>query len=177
VRQVKRRLDAARQGRTAPAPAPTVTGPLATATLGQPAPDFAVPGATTSDAVRLNRTLGRPTLLVFYTPTSASAEELLTFAQKLQEIHSTQFTVIGLSMSEDAEAVAKQHAELKLTFPVGIGRGLKLSYLVEATPKLVLLDGEGVVRGSYVGWGTEIPGAVTEELRRWLKPPSPRQDR
>ena len=33
---------------------------------------------------------------------------------------------------------------------------------------MVLLDAAGVVRGSYVGWGNEIPLEVLEELKRWL---------
>ena len=44
-----------------------------------------------------------------------------------------------------------------------------LSYAVEATPKVVLLDSDGVVRGTYLGWGRETPSAVTEELKRWLQ--------
>jgi peroxiredoxin len=174
VVQLRRRLEAMRQGRAAPALPVTSGAALATASLGQAAPDFVVPGITTSEDVRLKRVVGRPALLVFYTPTSGSADELLRFAQKLQDENPAQLTVLALSMSEDVEAARKQHADLKLGFPVGSGKGLRLSYLLDATPKLVLLDSAGVVRASYVGWGSEIPGAVTEELRRWLKPPSPR---
>lgn len=174
VVQLRRRLEALRQGRAAPAPPPTSGTALATASLGQPAPDFVVPGVTTREDVRLKRVVGRPALLVFYTPSSGSAEELLRFAQRLQDENPSQLTVLALSMSDDVEAANRQHADLKLGFPVGSGKGLRLSYLVDATPKLVLLDSAGIVRASYVGWGTEIPGAVTEELRRWLKPPSPR---
>lgn len=174
VVQVQRRLQAVRQGHAAPAPLATSGSALATASVGQPAPDFVVPGITTREDVRLRRVVGRPALLIFYNPTSASAEELLRFAQKLQDENPAQLTVLALSMSEDVDAAVKQHADLKLGFPVGAGKGLRLSYLIEATPKLVLLDSNGVVRAGYVGWGSEIPGAVSEELRRWLRPPSPR---
>ena len=29
-------------------------------------------------------------------------------------------------------------------------------------------DADGVLRGSYVGWGREMPRDITDELRRWL---------
>ena len=53
--------------------------------------------------------------------------------------------------------------------PLVSGKGLRQSYAVDATPKMVVLDGEGLVRGTYEGWGREIPQAVTQELDRWQK--------
>jgi peroxiredoxin len=176
VLQVKRRIEVAKQGRSTTVTTPTVSA-VATASVGQPAPDFVVPGAVTKEQVRLQKLLGRPTLLLFYTPTSATAEEMLNFAQRLHTSSPTPITVIGLAMTDDNDALVKQYEHLKLTFPVGIGKGLRLSYQVEATPKVVLLDSDGVVRSSYVGWGSEIPGAVTEELHRWQRGSPQRQDR
>ena len=68
---------------------------------------------------------------------------------------------------EQLEEVKKQRAELKLTIPVLDGSGLHNSYGVAGTPKLMVLDGNGVVRGDYVGWGAETPGEVLSELSRW----------
>ena len=53
----------------------------------------------------------------------------------------------------------------------GLARALRrASYAVESTPKLVLLDGVGIVRGSYLGWGRQTPQEVQEELKNWLPP-------
>ena len=51
-------------------------------------------------------------------------------------------------VSDDVELVRKQRADLK-TDAAGPQRhvGLRISYNVEATPKLVLLDGQEIVRG------------------------------
>jgi len=51
--------------------------------------------------------------------------------------------------------VRKQREELHLTYPLLNGLGLRKSYTVDATPKLMVLDAEGVVRGEYVGWCQE----------------------
>jgi peroxiredoxin len=141
--------------------------------LGKPAPDFLVGDLVTGNSVRLRRWLGRPILLVFYSPNSASADAVLHFAQKTLEGNSEQVVVLGLAVSDDTEKVLKQRASLRLTFPLLSGTGLRLSYAVEATPKLVVLDAAGLVRGSYIGWGPEIPRSVCEDLKKCRMPGQP----
>jgi len=72
-------------------------------------------------------------------------------------------------MSGDPDAARKQRADLKLTVPVLDGTGLRISYDVDGTPKLMLLDADGVLRGEYTGWGRETPDEVMDDLRRWAK--------
>lgn len=178
VLQVKRRLEAARRGELPPSPASEETLHTApsVATLGKPAPDFVVTDFMSQESARLRRWAGRPVLLVFYNPTSETLTELLTFAQTLHDTYKAQdLTVLGLAVTEDAERVRKQRADMKLNFPTLAGSGLRLTYGVEATPKLVLLDSAGVVRGMYTGWGRETPTAVTEELKRSLAVTPPKQ--
>ena len=59
--------------------------------------------------------------------------------------------------------------DFHLTFTILSGKGLRQSYAVEATPKLMVLDANGVVRGSYDGWGPETSTSVTAELKVWLQ--------
>jgi hypothetical protein len=65
-------------------------------------------------------------------------------------------------------AVRQQRDALKVTFSILNGSGLRQSYAVETTPKVVVLDEHGTVRCSQLGWGEETPGAVLAELRRCL---------
>ena len=58
----------------------------------------------------------------------------------------------------------KQRSKLQLKLPVLDGAGLKLSYGVEATPKFVVIDAKGMVKGSYVGWGPETPASIRTDL-------------
>jgi peroxiredoxin len=170
VLYVRGRVQAARSGKAPSAPVAETVSRSTVASVGRAAPDFIVSGLTSKQPVRLQRLLGRPVLLVFYSPTSRNAAELLRFAQDLQKKSGVQLTVLGLAVSEDTEAVLRQHADLKLQFPLASGRGLRHTYGVEATPKLVVLDADGVVRGAYIGWGREIPAAVTEEVQRCQRP-------
>src|SRR5262249_13953234 len=150
-------------------------GPSRVAVVGYQAPDFAAPDFSQPDSAYLRRWLGRPILMVFYSPKSKVTEEVLRFAQNVGDTF-PQGTVLGLSISPGAEAVRQQRSDMRLSFPVLDGSGLRVAYEVEATPKMVILDAAGLVRGHYLGWGRETPGEVLEELRRWLPAgPTPRK--
>jgi peroxiredoxin len=168
VLQVRRLAEAARRGETPPAPVIEGTRPGPVATLGQPAPDFLATEFAGSGAANLGRWKGRPLVLVFYHPSSCAASELLGFAQNLSTTYARHLAVVGLSVVDDDKKVLAQRDALKLTFPLLHGGGLRVSYAVETTPKIVLLDASGVVRGTYLGWGRETPDEVLTELRRWL---------
>jgi peroxiredoxin len=170
ILQLKHRLEAAERGDLVPIEASEDAAPVAPiAALGQPAPDFLVSDLITRDSVRLRRLLGQPILLVFFSPTSKSCPEVLRFAQDLCENTPGGMRVLGLAVSNDDKLVARQRQELKLTFPVAAGQGLRVSYGVDATPKMVLLDSAGIVQGGYVGWGPETPQLIAEELKRCPK--------
>jgi peroxiredoxin len=168
VLQVQRQVEAARRGE-AVAPFGPAPRPSPTATLGEPAPDFAATDFAAPTPFRLGRNLGKPVVLVFYQPSSVTAPDLLRFAQQLSTTFARHATVVGLSVSEDCKPVLAQRDALKLTFPLLDGSGLRTNYAVETTPKIVLLDASGVVRGAYFGWGRETSAEVVEELRNWLK--------
>jgi hypothetical protein len=169
VLQVKRRAESAKRGEPVPVIVPDdASDPVTTITLGHRAPDFVVTNLLTRESVHLRRWLGRPVLMVFYSPTSVTVEPLLRFAQALQDQHNGVLTVLAFALSEDVERIQKQHADLRLSMPVLSGKGLRQSYAVDATPKLIVLDAQEVVRGNYVGWGPETSRVVTEEVKRWL---------
>src|SRR5262249_47010304 len=96
-------------------------------------------------------------------------EEVLRFTQSLQEAHRDSVVVLGLAISDDVALVRKQHEDMHLSFPILSGKGLRLTYAVEDTPKLLVLDPAGVLRASFAGWGPETPGGVREEIKRWLQ--------
>jgi peroxiredoxin len=171
LNQFKRRLEAARRGEAPPAEHTPAAAPVnAVLAVGKPAPDFVVPNLNTHESARLRRFLGRPVLLVFYSPTSSSARDILHFAQSLADPKQSGVNVIGLAVSDDTDRILKQRDEWKLTFPLLSGQGLHLTYAVEATPKFVVLDAAGVARGVYVGWGREMPRILTDELSHWKRP-------
>lgn len=171
VVQMQRQVIAAGKGEVIPvAPpaedaAPATPGRIA---LGEPAPDFLATSFTAPGSSRLAQLKGKPAVLVFYHHASPTAEEVLTFAQKLHADFGKHAHVVGLCAHNDARAVLAQRTALKLGFPLLHGAGQLASYAAEGTPKFVVLDAKGVVRAAVSGWGSETASEVTEEVRRCL---------
>jgi peroxiredoxin len=172
VEQVRRHVEAARRGE-APLDSPKDTQQPATLTravIGELAPDFVATNLTGGSSARPRNWTGKPVLLIFYSPASPTTPAVLRFAQGLAVKSSHRLMVAGMSVSTSAEVVKKQAEDLGIEFPIYDGTGLRITYDIESTPKFVLLDAHGIVRGAWLGWGQEVPGDVGEELRRWLPP-------
>lgn len=138
-------------------------------TVGKPAPDFLVEDFRTKESVSLRKWKGKALLMVFYLPGSESVRLFMRYVQGLAEQHSDQdLVVLGFAMSDDAAKTADTIERMRLTFPTLAGKALKFSYEVEATPRFVVVDSEGVVRGAYTGWGPEIAPALGADLKRCL---------
>jgi peroxiredoxin len=170
LQHLQRRLEAARRGEVAPALGPPESASASSVTtLGKPVPEFLTTDYTGDDTGRLRRFKGKPLLMIFYNPTSPLAEEALRLGEEVSAASKGTVGVVGLAMSADREAVRRQRTDLKLTMPLFDGRGLRQSYAVEGTPKLMVIDADGMLRGSWVGWGEETREAVLKEVRQWQK--------
>jgi hypothetical protein len=166
---VQRRLEAARRGEiTSEVSAQDAAPEAQVAVVGRPAPDFVATNLLSGQSVRLQRQLGRPLLLCFYDPHTETGAAVLGFAQGLCEKFPGKMTVLGLAVSDDVKEVRRQHAEMRLPFAVLEGNGLHMTYGVDATPRLVLVDASGIVRGLYTGWGPQRSREIGEELQRCL---------
>jgi peroxiredoxin len=184
VLQIKRRVEAAQRGEKPPEPVRDIR-PVATgAAVGQRAPDFIVTNFTGGGSAQLRRWLGKPVVLVFYHPASPASPTVLRYAQQLLAKYPQRIYVAGMSISDNADLVKRQHAELGLTIPLLSAGGLRGSFGVSSTPKIILLDGGNIIRGEYLGWawGDETAREIEEELRHWLPlgvalPPVPQPQR
>jgi peroxiredoxin len=184
ILQIKRRVEAAQRGEKPPEPVADIRPIPTGAAVGQRAPDFIATNFTGGGSAQLRRWIGKPVVLVFYHPASQTTPTVLRFAQQLLAKYPQRVYVAGMSISDKADLVRRQQAELGLTFPLLSGGGLRGSFGVADTPKIILLDGNNVIRGEYLGWanGGETAREVEEELRRWLPlgvslPPVPRPQR
>jgi peroxiredoxin len=169
VLAVKQRVEAARRGEVPPqVPEDNPAAPKVAA-VGQTAPDFLVSSFTSPKSTRLRNLQGKAVLLVFYSPVSSISPDVLRYADKMNTTYGQKLTVVGMSVSDDEDKVKKQLVDLNLTIPVLHGGGLRVTFGVETTPKLVLIDANGFVRGGWLGWGQETPDEVMAELKQWMK--------
>jgi peroxiredoxin len=184
IYQVKRRVEAAQRGETPPEPVTDIRPIPTGAAVGQRAPDFIATNFIGGGSVQLRRLMGKPTVLVFYHPDSEWTPTVLYFAQGLLARYPQRINVLAMSISDKADRVRRQHAALRLTYPVLSAGGLRGSFGVASTPKIVLLDSNNVIRGEFLGWANagETAREVEAELRRWLPqgdslPPVPQPQR
>ena len=135
--------------------------------IGKQAPEFVVDDLKSKKSVSLRSLQGKTVIMVFYQPSSDTSAVVLRYMQRvIDQKNDADLSVVGFSMSEDTEAVQRVEAMLNLTFPALAGGSLRQSYGVEATPRLVVLDGAGVVRGAFTGWGPEVPPSLDDVLKK-----------
>lgn len=170
VVQLEGRLDKARKGE-----APAVVNsedpepPRVTLAVGQKVSDFVVTDLISRQSTRLNGLLGKPVLVLFYNPNTQTGKEVLAFARDQAAKHGDRLGVMAMAVAEDVELVRKQHADMRLPFHVHDGKGLRFTFGVDATPRLIVLDGEGVIRAAQTGWGFQTPREISEDIARCLK--------
>jgi peroxiredoxin len=169
--QLASRLDDAKNGKTSPNPVIADSPPPLTAVgLGQRVPDFVVKAFTgNEESVRLSRMLGRPVLVFFYAPAGQTGKEVVEYAKTLAVEHGDKLAIMPMAVTNDAQLVKKQHQELLLPFAILDGRAMHLTFGVDATPRVVLLDAEGIVRYAHTGWGAHVPRELQLELGQWLR--------
>ncbi len=172
VLQLKKRVEAARRGEVPPVLPPVVEESEATSkpafAVGQKAPEFLVPDLLhPQKSARLQMWKGHPVLMVFYSPKSRLASELLRFSQQVADTLPS-LAVLTLALSEDPRPVLEQQQKMGLKLPILDGRGLRISYGVDSTPRLVVIDKDGIIRGAYTGWGAGTAREVLEEIQRAL---------
>jgi len=138
----------------------------ATMRIGQRVPDFLTVDVSTRETARLYRHIGRPMLIFFYNPASRTGAEVLRFVQELAESHGNNLAILALAAGDMSLAV-KQRSDLRLPFPVLEGRGLHLTFGVDALPRFAILDHKAYLRATFTGWGVQTPREIREELRRW----------
>jgi peroxiredoxin len=173
VLQIKRRVEAAQRGEAEPAELPQtlVHEQPTVAVVGESALDFVTTQFTGKESTQLRDYRGKSLLMIFYNPASPTADRLLKYAQAMSVYDATRLKVLLLSVTDDPGPALRQREALKLTLPIYSGGGLRISYGVETTPKLILIDPNGMVRGQYLGWGRETPEEVEVELKKWLFTP------
>ena len=149
---------------------PERLGPLQ---VGQRVPDFVTEELGTHAASRLSRSLGRPVLVFYYNPGTAIGVEVLKFAKELGDKNGDRMSILAMAVTTDVDAALRQRATMDLPFPVLDGGVMRIPFGVDATPRFIVLDADGVIRHQSTGWGDHVPA----ELREHMTPRPVREDR
>jgi hypothetical protein len=164
------RLESARRGDTPPELIEDETpAPRTAAAIGDRIADFVITDITGQKSVRFSRLLGKPLVVVFYNPATDLGRDVMYFVRGLVEKHPDRVGVMAMAVADRADEALKQQRDLRLPFDILDGHGMRLTFGADATPRLVLLDGSGVVHTMQTGWGPHVPREIEDELGRLLK--------
>ncbi|MBR7835359.1 peroxiredoxin [Actinospica durhamensis] len=150
--------------------------------IGQPAPDFTLPGVVLADGAAqrgefsLAAQRGRPLVLAFYPgdETAVCTKQLCSYSSGLDRFTALDATVWGISPQtvESHENFARHHG---LGMPLLADTGLEVASAYGITVGKVLrravflLDGDGVLRWKHVamlGLTFQSLDTIAEQLRR-----------
>ena len=138
------------------------------ALTGKPAPDFALPSLD-GRTVSLADYRGRKVVLSFWAswcgPCRMEAPVLRTFYERTHK-ESADYEVLAISLDDTREAAQTAAAELKMPFPVLLDVSSKVAgrYLVEGIPTLVVIDRDGKVQYSSVGFDMTMGILLAQQL-------------
>ena len=164
---VRKRAESAAKGNLPPAPPPDEPAaspePLA---VGRPAADINAPGISSSESVKLSGLRGKPVVLAYFQPAAPSGLPVLKLADELHARKLATIVPLAIGRVKDARTLM---ADLRAAVPVYDGTDVYKAHGLEATPVIVVIDKDGVVRHVARGWGGETAAAVTREVERWAK--------
>ncbi len=137
--------------------------------IGHRAPDFVLSALTQEHATQFKAKHGKPTLVFFYNPATELGKELLAYAKRLSERNGPPVMILAMAVAPNGDAVRKQHQDLRLTFPIHDGNGMRLTFGVEQTPRIVVIDSDGLVSFTQTGWGIPTPFELDDVLQKCQK--------
>lgn len=124
------------------------------------APDFTLKNLEGTN-LRLEEYRGQVVLINFWASWCGPCRQEMPLLERIhQRYQDAGFAVLGVNVEGEAAAARKITDKTKVTFPVLIDAGQKVSeeYNVEAMPSTVLVDRDGVVRYIHRGYkpGDEV---------------------
>lgn len=149
---------------------------LALAACGSPAgsrqaPDLILPDLS-GKTVNIASMRGRPVLVNFWATWCDSCREEMPALESLFRRSGGRFSVIGVSLDEDAAAVPAFAKKRALTFPLLISdRKVAAAYAVRGLPATYLIDAEGRIARRWVG-PLDIPAVENDILALLNRRPS-----
>jgi len=137
------------------------------ALTGKPAPEFALPSLD-GRTVALADYRGRKVILSFWAswcgPCRMEAPVLRTFYDRTRK--DADYEVLAISLDDTREAAQTAATELRMPFPVLLDVGSKVAsqYLVEGIPTLMVIDRDGKVQYSSVGFDMTMGIMLAQQL-------------
>ena len=106
--------------------------------------------------------------LDFWATFCAPCLEEMKYLQQFHEKYSEQgLVIVGISLDENEGEVRKFVKERQLTYDIAINSGTTMAYKVEEIPRNYIIDTEGLIHHSHIGFMPGI-GIIESEIETLL---------
>jgi hypothetical protein len=171
-RSLRRRAEAARNGERPPEPIVIpgrheLAAPLSqSATIGvdQPAPALTLRDARTGESTSLLSLRRQPTILLFMQPSADTTDKVIRYARTAAKVYAGRAHVVLLAAEGEPADVTRIQKAYHLEIPIYEGRDVLSRFDGHSLPRVVVLDGKGVVRMIEIGWRDEYMESIYRQL-------------
>jgi TonB family protein len=137
---------------------------------GKAVTDFTLRDLSNHD-VQLSGFRGKTVLLDFWATWCGPCREEIPLLQKLQQSN-PDLVVVGIDVGEDAKVVEKFVKDQGVSYPILLaGKNAMLNdYGVHSYPTVFVIDREGIIRDSLIGYGSGSEAQLSAALTAAAKP-------
>jgi thiol-disulfide isomerase/thioredoxin len=134
------------------------------------APEFSI-STLQGEHIALEDLRGRVVLVDFWATWCGPCVKATPGLQRLAKKFATEpFTLLAISLDRNQEAWKRYVAEHKMDWPQYLDNGrVAALFKVKPIPTYILIDHEGIVRGTETGYGSNTDGWLDSEIKKLLK--------
>jgi peroxiredoxin len=139
--------------------------------VGKEAPDFVLK-STDGRNLRLSEYRGQVVLINFWARWASDSRQEMSALDRINTTYNRAgLVVLGVSVDEDVRRAREFAEAMKVGYPIlfDITADVGRNYLLENMPMTILVDREGVVRYSKVGYKRGDDRAFLDEIRELLR--------
>jgi peroxiredoxin len=139
--------------------------------VGKEAPDFVLK-STDGRNLRLSEYRGQVVLINFWARWASDSRQEMSALDRINTTYNRAgLVVLGVSVDEDVRRAREFAEAMKVGYPIlfDVTADVGRNYLLENMPMTILVDREGVVRYSKVGYKRGDDRAFLDEIRELLR--------
>ena len=139
--------------------------------IGKEAPDFALKGIDGKN-LRLSEFRGQVVLVNFWARWSGDTRQLMPALDRINTTYQRAgLVVLGISVDEDLRRAREYADAMAVSYPILFDSGSSIGkdYLLQKMPMTILVDRNGIVRYSSVGFKRGDESAYLDQIRELLR--------
>jgi peroxiredoxin len=139
--------------------------------IGKEAPDFALKGIDGKN-LRLSEFRGQVVLVNFWARWSGDTRQLMPALDRINTTYQRAgLVVLGISVDEDLRRAREYADAMAVSYPIlfDAGSSIGRDYLLQKMPMTILVDRNGIVRYSSVGFKHGDEAAYLDHIRELLR--------